>query len=79
MTSATRPPWPSTSALVASVVDIEASFIAAGSTLASASTRSTAPEMPTARSWRVVSAFALATTVPAGFAAEPSAHSTASV
>ena len=30
MTSATRPPWPSTSALVASVVDIETSLIADG-------------------------------------------------
>ena len=34
MTSATRPPWPSTSALVASVVDIDTSLIAAGSTAA---------------------------------------------
>ena len=32
MTSATRPPWPSTSALVASVVDIETSLIADGAT-----------------------------------------------
>ena len=32
MTSATRPPWPSTSALVASVVDMETSLMAAGAT-----------------------------------------------
>ncbi len=60
------------------VVDIEASLIAAGSTAASASTASTAPEMPTARSWRVVNALAFATTVPRA-PAWPSAHSTASV
>ena len=73
MTRATRPPCPSTNAFVASVVDMDTSLTAAGSTAARLSTASTAPEMPTARSCRVVSALALATT-PA-----VSDHSTASV
>ena len=62
MASATRSPLPSTSALVASVVDIETSPISPGFAPLSASTRSTAPAMPMARSCRVVSALALATT-----------------
>ncbi len=77
MTSATRPPCPSTSALVASVVDIDTSFIPAGSTAALSSTVPTAPEMPTARSWRVVSDLALASTMP--FSPPASDHRTASV
>src|SRR5690606_7898689 len=71
------PPCPSTSALVASVVDIDTSRMLAAGTAAFSSTRSTAPEMPSARSWRVVSDFALASTSPRGPA--DSSQSTASV
>ena len=70
----TRPPCPSTSALVASVVESETSAMAAGSTPEPSSTDLAAPRIPTARSCRVVSAFAAATTRP-----DCSSYSTASV
>ena len=73
-TRPTRPPWPSTSALVASVVESETSAIVAGSTPEPSSTDAAAPRMPTARSWRVVNAFDAATTRP-----DASSYSTASV
>ena len=73
-TSATRPPCPSTSALVARVVESETSATEAGSTPEPSSTDSAAPRIPTARSWRVVSAFAAAVTRSAC-----SSYSTASV
>ena len=61
-TSATRPPRPSTRAFVANVVESDTNAMSAEGTWALASTVPTAAAMPSARSWRVVSALAFAMT-----------------
>ena len=61
-TSAMRPPWPSTNAFVASVVDRDTIATSAGSIAASANAASIAAPTPTAKSGRDVSALALAKT-----------------
>ena len=58
-TNATRPPWPSTKAFVASVVDNDTNATSPAATPASISAASTARPMPNAKSSRVVSDFAV--------------------
>ena len=62
--SATRPPTPSTTALVARVVDSDTRPISAASPSKSSRTRRMAPPTPIDRSSRVVSDFPVARTVP---------------